>query len=218
MRPSRRRFACQCLRVIPPQHAELLCKDAIKPIKVCAISARGYLRLRRQPDFPPQSYVRGWIKQQRPLDIRDSEPKLPSDKAWLLELPAAAEEYPQPKVVGTPRGKLFDPVVHLKQLKFVDHLKDVRHSPMALEDAIDLIFHDNHDKAEEMRALTPKLVGRSQLLRSRLQLDSVSNLIDRREFKQLFKTDPDMVTSIHVYSDGSPVTGSELQGMVLDIV
>ena len=75
----------------------------------------------------------------------------------MLELPAGVFEYPQPKAVGTAREDIFHPAIHLKQLKIVDHLKDVRKSTMALEDAVDLTCHDDNDIAGEM---TPKLVGR----------------------------------------------------------
>ena len=50
-----------------------------------------------------------------------------------------------------------------------------------------------------------------------MQLDVVETAITRREFRDIFENDPISVCSVHVYSDGSPVAGSELQGMILDI-
>ena len=41
--------------------------------------------------------------------------------------------------------------------------------------------------------------------------------IDRREFQNLYANHRDDVESVHVYSDGSPVVGEEVQGMALYI-
>jgi hypothetical protein len=54
------------------------------------------------------------------------------------------------------------------------------------------------------------------LWRARGKLDAVSMLLDRREFAGWKATDA--VRGISLYSDASPVVGTELQGMVMDVV
>jgi hypothetical protein len=43
-------------------------------------------------------------------------------------------------------------------------------------------------------------------------------LIERRNFADIYHNHRDDVISVHIFTDGSPVTGSEIQGMVLQLV
>jgi hypothetical protein len=53
---------------------------------------------------------------------------------------------------------------------------------------------------------------------AKLRLDAVTMNIERREFRDLYENHKDELVSCHLYSDGSPVTGQELQGMVLEMI
>ena len=50
-----------------------------------------------------------------------------------------------------------------------------------------------------------------------MKLDAVTMNIERRYFKNIFENHRDEVVSAHVFADGSPVTGCELQGMILQL-
>jgi hypothetical protein len=52
----------------------------------------------------------------------------------------------------------------------------------------------------------------------RLQLDSTSNNIQRRYLTDLAEYAPETVISAHLFTDASPVTGAELQGMLLQVM
>ena len=51
-----------------------------------------------------------------------------------------------------------------------------------------------------------------------MKLDTFTMNIERRYFKNIFEHRRDEVVSAHVFADGSPVTGCELQGMILQLV
>ena len=87
----------------------------------------------------------------------------------------------------------------------------------ALQEAIDLACDDDDELGHSVKALVPKIASRASMDTYCLPLDTVANSIQRRQFKQIYKEEPESVISIHVYSDGSPVTGSKVQGMVIDI-
>jgi hypothetical protein len=52
--------------------------------------------------------------------------------------------------------------------------------------------------------------------RAVLRLDATASLLERREFEDYFKKDT--ILSVHIYTDGSPVLGYEIQGIVMDLV
>ena len=72
---------------------------------------------------------------------------------------------------------------------------------------------DEPEDPAEYRAQHP---SRKHLDRSRVRLDAVGILIERRYITKWIKTGA--VSSIHCFADGSPVTGEEVQGMQVDIV
>ena len=61
-----------------------------------------------------------------------------------------------------------------------------------------------------------KDASRTSLERSRGRLDITSMSMDRREFAQLRAEDS--LDAINLFSDASPVVGSELQGMVMELM
>jgi hypothetical protein len=58
--------------------------------------------------------------------------------------------------------------------------------------------------------------GRS-LERARMKLDTTCMNLQRREFRRWHEDATDPLVSIQLQSDASPVTGTEVQGMVLDL-
>jgi len=59
-------------------------------------------------------------------------------------------------------------------------------------------------------------VRRSQLERARARLDVVAMCMDRREFGSWMEDDA--LDAITMYSDASPVVGTELEGMLIDYI
>ena len=59
---------------------------------------------------------------------------------------------------------------------------------------------------------------RTVLQLARQKLDAVATILDRRQLQHLIRSRSEEIDSVHAYSDASPVTGKELQGMVLDII
>ena len=64
----------------------------------------------------------------------------------------------------------------------------------------------------------PDAPKQTALYAVRVKLDTVAMGIERRFFRDLCENQRHEVVSIHLYSDGSPVAGAELQGMILDII
>ena len=58
-------------------------------------------------------------------------------------------------------------------------------------------------------------LGATTLARAAARLDAVDFLLERRRWEA--DREFDLVSSVTLYSDGSPVTGEELQGMVMDV-
>ena len=107
----------------------------------------------------------------------------------------------------------FDLIIKLKAVRFASHLHDVRLTNAAMEDALDLALTPRaRRKAKERK--TPQ---RTAILESRRRIDAVAMCLESRELEALYMCQ-DTVESMHVLSDGSPVTGTELQGMILQII
>ena len=74
---------------------------------------------------------------------------------------------------------------------------------------------DISDSDEEVTRDSSKDPSRSNLDRAKARMDRVGMNIERRLFHAEMARDE--VLAINAYSDSSPVTGAELQGMVIDI-
>ena len=64
----------------------------------------------------------------------------------------------------------------------------------------------------------PTTYKRTAVHAANLRLDATTMLIERRLIKDIHENAPESVVSVHLWSDGSPVTGLELQGMVLQFM
>ena len=101
------------------------------------------------------------------------------------------------------------PIRCLSALEVAQYLK----SSKCFSKVVDASHRYDHGKKRP----TPEQadLGRNTLDRAQSRLDLVDALILRRRWNadRIF----DRVESIHVYSDSSPVTGEELQGMLMDV-
>jgi hypothetical protein len=63
----------------------------------------------------------------------------------------------------------------------------------------------------------PENPSSPSLNEARIKLDAVTLQIERRQLQYLLKNKRETLQSAHVYTDASPVTGNELQGMLLEL-
>ena len=209
------------------QLVELLIKQDTRTLQVVPITRRQ--RAKILPKFPTAHYIRTWVREhmQEKLggagfpghsdSLADDEGELERPR-HLLKLPFEWKKQARKVREGQPT---YDAVKTYKFLKFSRHLKDLAKSHTAMDLAICAACHDNDELLDDVATNDKKTGGNMQRTahqRARLKLDAVSMNLERREFCHIFKTAPDSVQSAHVYSDGSPVTGSELQGMILQLV
>ena len=104
---------------------------------------------------------------------------------------------------------------------FADHLCATDRFGDALPAGQDYIHAD--EESEDEDGVLPHVLldrdghpSRRTVDRSHLVLDAVSLLLDRRRFAGW--VEGDLISSIHAFSDGSPVTGEEIQGMCWDVI
>jgi hypothetical protein len=202
---------------VGPQLGELLVKDYTQIAQVRLLSERNRSR-DIIPRFPPASTVHRFIRQELP-EARVKGAAAASNKNVLFELPKGTPEVSVDKRKFGRDGNAFNPLMIFKHLKFAQHLQSTESVKVALNDAIELAFGSDEETAAaaKLKASRTGKLHRSNIQRSRLRLDSTTNNIDRRWFADLAENHSDQVTSMHLFSDGSPVTGHELQGMVLQI-
>ena len=167
---------------------------------------------------PPQAALRHF-RRQRLADMNDV-PHAPQDPNLDLEirLPSkramAPREPPDPVPNNMPQKlrKRHDP------MKLIAGLNFSRHTPKLLTEALGAA-HEYEAVAKDAEELPPERIGgddpsRDSLERGRARLDVVSMLIQRRQWERYAAEDE--VQSVHIFSDASPVTGEELQGMLID--
>jgi hypothetical protein len=114
------------------------------------------------------------------------------------------------------REKVADPIQILKYLQFGTNLKNIAKGEESLRNAIDCACATGELTDTVLKQL-PTNPAPTAARHAKLKLDAVAMNIERREFKDLYVNHRDELVSAHLYSDGSPVTGQELQGMVLEL-
>ena len=102
-----------------------------------------------------------------------------------------------------------DPVHILRVIKFSRNLKDLATTDVALADAMDVIFDGDDDASSIALQSAPRVPPKANLQRARIRLDAVTMGLEQREMAHYAET-PSMVQSMHLFSDASPVTGTEL--------
>ena len=171
--------------------------------------------------FPTKDNLRLWRRQ-----IQEAYGALPPEQrinrgeqvrvqeSHLLYLPPAAREVAAIDRRNNPghRHPEIDPVRKVHAISVVQHLRTPRLFRDVLRDSQEY-FSLEGTLVEHDESLDPQ---RTTLMESLARADIVSCNLTRRLFRQ-WRHD-DAIKSIHVYSDASPVVGTELQGMIIDIV
>jgi len=166
---------------------------------------------------PDKSLIARW---RRDLDItRLSQmpaPAVDTGDPWLdliCDLPQHERDRLDAVEAGTqgpPEG--LDPLHMINALHFGRHLRDIRDFSEALDDA--MIFEHGDDP--EMRRDRSRDVSRSSIQRGQATVDIVGMLLQRREIRGYRLQG--RITEVNLFTDSSPVTGEELQGMVAELI
>ena len=111
------------------------------------------------------------------------------------------------------RGRAeVDPVRKLRAINVAQHLRQPALFQQVLEGAIDYLGMEEGNEIEHDYRLDP---SRGTMDKSLARAVVVAMNLQRRLFR-LWRRD-DLIRSINIYSDASPVVGAELQGMLIDV-
>ena len=94
----------------------------------------------------------------------------------------------------------------MRHIAFAEHLRPTADQAEALEAALDAACPDEIVKKLVMKS-KPDVATKSPLYRNRPNLDPCGMLMERREFEAVFRNTPDLLQSVHLFTDGSPITG-----------
>ena len=169
---------------------------------------------------PPASVVGSWRRkvaiagQGAPL-LRRKRPRAATYEDVVLALPdkrLRSQPSEPRKRTGFMRNRTeLDPLHLLRALFFARHLHNTRCFSEAMADA-HVYLHPEDERARD----SSKDPSRSALDRGMERLDIVDLLLHRREFHA--DAQFDRIESICLLTDGSPNTGTEIQGMVMDVL
>ena len=145
-----------------------------------------------------------------------SRVQVPSGRSYLdtlLELPPKRQRIAKanPNPHDPLRRRSTDPIKVMKACFFSHHLKSKHDLDEALDDARE--YEDDNDEGEDREPVLHD--SRSGVVRAGMKLDVLSSLLDRRDFHA--DRIHDTILAINVFTDASPNTGLEFQGMVADI-
>jgi hypothetical protein len=168
---------------------------------------------------PSNAAIKRWRRDMQARELAPG-PDVDEDTAdiWtetLLELPATGartERVEDASKQGGPdrlkRSK--DPVKIIHALRFASFLK----STSVFSEAVTAAVVYNDSDSSEVERDDSKDNKRATIDRQKARLDAVGMALDRREFAADMAVDA--IAGINIYSDASPVSGAELQGMVVD--
>ena len=200
-----------CIASLPECLASLTYHSTIKHFRSTPI--RQLLRYGGILTFPLRYQVRNWwqtLCHDEPDNVDDGN----EQPSALDELPSHAEGEETRRGTVHPNMKSeIDPLKLIYAVAFGDKLKSQHLFTEAIEACYHYEFNDHIDVIDRDAADDP---GATSLYMARLRLDVTSMLLQRREIREL-AMHAERVLSIHVFSDGSPVVGSEIQGMSYQI-
>ena len=166
---------------------------------------------------PPVSSVHAWRKREgvpsRGVRQAPGEAQGSSYEEMLLELPrtpAAPSTEPRTNVRGCV-ARDIDPLVIINAAGFSKFLRTTRDFSAAMN-AANRFDHPDSDMDSRDDKADPRRTGLDNTVR---KLDVMDLLLFRRKLHA--DAAHDMIVAINLYSDSSPVSGSEIQGMLMDI-
>ena len=173
------------------------------------------------PGFPSRKQFKSWRRdvQARYRDLPElsveERPRTDTDPLTYLPPSANTEDLNAARPAGYHRWfrKEIDPVKLVHAMSIASKLRDVRFFEEIVDDCDEYLSLDSPAAPVERIRADPK---RASIQRSLARADIVACLITRRQFKQCRLED--LIKSIHIFSDASPVVGVEMQGNILEIV
>ena len=148
--------------------------------------------------------------QARPQNRKRTRPDI-NEADVVLELPKRAKTGPEPVAKGGLRAKEIDPIRLLRALFVTDFMRNQAQFSTLMGHAH---AYDHPEAEAEDRDATSDPKGMS-IYRAISKLDIVDCLLYRREFRAWMQLDS--ILAINAWSDSSPVSGDEMQGMILDV-
>jgi len=164
---------------------------------------------------PLRCYVNRWKKDagaRKSMVPRTRGRDQPSVEDLVVELPA-----PKRRMVETVEGegasakKTFNPLHWVRCVYFSSYLKDQKDFTAAMG-ASHAVDHSDEESGDRDASRDP---GPSTLRRTLSKIDVMAHLLWRREFHAARVHD--LIFSVNLYTDSSPVGGHELQGLVMDV-
>ena len=201
---------------VGPKLADLLLHGHSDIVQVTLLAQR-QVGQQLLPGFPGRNEIGRWLKSRKTV--------LPSDDGGvdkhgpLYKLPNDVDEKPMGNASRFKKPQnVKDPLEQISALRFARHLHTTHTVSNALQDALSLARSDSDEEPPDA-IQTEKCLSQASYSRNRLKLDSVHSNLTRREFSHLCKEENrGSVSSMHLFSDASPVSGEELQGMVLQVM
>jgi len=170
--------------------------------------------------FPAKSNIRHhwnrWRKDAQAAGVAEpiaEEDAAPRARHPLLRHPGKRGAYDTEELKRPFKFSKHDPIKLLRALSFGHLLRDEGKFSEAMGRSRKFEQDPSDDEAQPR---DPKGdPSRSTRQRARHRADVVVMLLERREFREWYEND--LIESIYIYSDGSPVVGMELQGNLLDV-
>ena len=200
--------------------------DCLTVLSCCFSTSPRYSRI--VPGFPATAVIRCWWRKQReenestafcggpPLSVATAR-KMTSleEEEIFFQMPRGCKRRSiddlRPPAKRTRWFDSFDPMKLLTACRYGSFLR----SEHLFKESLDAAQSYNADVDEDVVVRDATLdPSRSTLMRARHKIDIVAILLERRELEAWRSLD--MVRNINMYSDGSPVTGAELQGTLAD--
>jgi len=190
---------------------------------VSSVALTGQLRFENVVGEFPRKYVlrHHWRRLRHHMrDAGDTEPASATTSIArsghpFLRHPRKRGVFPTDSSLTRPRKKCrWDPLKLLNATALQHLIRDERNFTLVLGRAKKYLMDPSDDEAQVPRDPSED-PSRATRQRARQRADVVNMLLERREFAEWYEQD--LIASVHVYSDGSPVTGVELQGQAVDL-
>ena len=165
--------------------------------------------------IPTARVVQGWCRRQR---ATAEPPEQPEDDMDLSVPNIHSKRRDDAENENVPKRlrKTFEGETVVRALKFQRKIRDTEEFDSSLQAASEYLDYMRGTKEEDFFDVsTFENPSARTLRRGILQLDATCCLLERREWAEIVKA-PSKLVSLHLFADGSPVTGYELQGMLVD--
>ena len=162
--------------------------------------------------------VQKWLRRERANYEMDAPPEEDTDMSMWVP-PRATKPRPVDERDAVPARlkKRFEAEQIVRALKASTRMNNQDEFDEGLQDSHDYVSYVRGIPEDEWYQVKKEDNPSTRTLhRSQLKVDSVATLFERREWELIVKS-PDKLESLHIFADGSPVVGHELQGMVVDM-